>query len=155
MGSSGAWETRSVPAGISGSKCHPKGSRSLRYKSPCSKRDSSSESPSLIRLRVRPIHAPLDLHSNNHVTQMFSNNFLEFDINDFTGSNNNGYCDDNLGLDGFNWSGAGPSQPYFGVDVQGDLNDYPNFPTPSTAPTSLYPTNETFSNEGKSCCVFR
>lgn len=78
----------------------------------------------------------------------------EFDINDLTGFNNSG----DLALDGFNWENpskvAGPSQPYTGADVQGDLNNYPEFPSPRNAPTSLYPARGTIANdEGKSCCI--
>ena len=82
---------------------------------------------------------------------MFPNEFPAFDINDFAEFDNN--CDDNLGIGGLNWEGAGPSQAYLGGGVQGDLVPYPDFPSPSTAPTSLYPTHGVFTDEGKFCCV--
>jgi len=85
---------------------------------------------------------------------MFPNEFLSFDINDFAGFDNS-YCDDNLGFSGLNWEGAGPSQPRSGVDVQGDPDSYPDFPSPFTAPTSLYPAAGVSTNEGKLCCIFQ
>jgi hypothetical protein len=87
---------------------------------------------------------------------MLFSGFPEFNIDDITGFNNNSYCGDSFHFDGINWdlsNDAGPSQPYMGVDVQGDLNNYPDFHTPATAPVSLYPTNEVFPNEGKLCCT--
>jgi len=84
---------------------------------------------------------------------MFFSGFPEFNIDDLTGLGNNNYCEGNLDFDGSDWylsNVAGPSQPYVGVDVQGDLNNYPDFATPLTAPTSLDPTHGIFSNEGKS-----
>ena len=83
---------------------------------------------------------------------MFPNEFPPFDINDFAEFDNNN-CDDKSGIDGLNWEGAGPSQPYLGGGVQGDLGPYPSFPSPLTAPTSLYPTHGVFTDEGKLCCV--
>jgi hypothetical protein len=140
MGSPGAWETRSDHAGISGSPGgHPKDGSPLRYKSPFLERDV------LTIIVPHPPSRPTNPHSSIFAritthAPMFPNEFLGFDINDLTELNNNSYCDDNLGFDGLNWDGAGPSQPYSGVGVQGDLDDYPNSPTPSTAPTSFYPT---------------
>jgi len=83
---------------------------------------------------------------------MLFSEFPDFNIDDLTGFDNNNYCGDNPGFDRFNWDSsnvAGPSQPYTGVDVRGDLNNYPDFPTPATAPTSLYPTHGVFPEEGK------
>lgn len=78
-----------------------------------------------------------------------------FNINDLTLFNNNNYYDDIFGFDGLDWenpsSVAGPSQPYTGVDVQGDLNNYPEFPSPSSAPTTLCPAQGVNLNEGKLC----
>lgn len=84
---------------------------------------------------------------------MVPNEFLNFDINDFAESDGNRYCEDNHGFGGVNWEGAGPSQSYLGGGVQGDLSPYPDFPSPSTAPTSLYPTRGVFTYEGKLCCI--
>ena len=87
---------------------------------------------------------------------MFTSGIPGFNINDFTIFNNNNY-DDIFGFDGFDWenpsSAAGPSQPYTGVDVQGDLKNYPEFPSPSSAPTSLCPAQRAIANEGKSLYV--
>ena len=148
MGSPGAWEKRYVHAGISGSLGgHPKDSGPLRYKSPLSEKDLPLESSSLIHLRVPPIRAPLEPRSNSHIAPMFPNEFFEFNINDFAG------LDDSLDFNWLNWDSASPSQPYPGVDVQGDLGNYPNPLTPSTAPTSLYPTDRVLSSEGKLYCT--
>ena len=66
----------------------------------------------------------------------------------------NSYCGNNLGLDEFSYLDssniAGPSQPYFGVDVWGDFNNYPNFPSPSSAPMSLFQLDGGYPSEGKS-----
>ena len=80
---------------------------------------------------------------------MFSNEFFDFDINDFIWSNTNTYFDGNFDLDGLNWNVAGPSQPYAGADVYGDLNSYPDFVAPTTAPNPSYPDYGAFPNEGK------
>ena len=88
---------------------------------------------------------------------MFFSEFPEFNLDDLTGFNNNNFCGDNFGFDGFNWDSsnvAGQSQSYTGVDVRGDLNNYPDFLTPTTAPISLYPTQEVLP-EGKLYCVSR
>ena len=82
---------------------------------------------------------------------MFSNEFLGFDINDLIGLNTNTYFDNNFDFDGLNWNVAGPSQPYMGADVYGDLNSFPDFFAPLAVPTSSYPDNGAFLNEGKSC----
>ena len=80
---------------------------------------------------------------------MPSSGFPEFDVNELTASHNdNSYYNDSI----FDWNllnSAGPSQPYMGADVQGDLNDYPQFLTPATAPISLHPTHEVSLDEGK------
>jgi len=87
---------------------------------------------------------------------MSSSTFPEFNIDDLTGFDTS-YCYGNdLGYEGLNWdqsSGAGPSQPYGGVDVFGDVNNYPDFPSPSTAPISLYQTNGELPDEGKPCAT--
>ena len=84
---------------------------------------------------------------------MSSSGNSEFNIDQLTAYNNNSYCENNLNLDGFSYLNpsdiAGPSQPYFGTDVWGDINNYPNFPTPSSAPMSLLPFNGGYLNEGK------
>ena len=83
---------------------------------------------------------------------MSSSGFPEFNIDELTMFHNNNFSGDNSIFDEFDWSlpnEAGPSQPYTGVDVQGDLNNYPEFLTPATAPTSLYPTHGVSFNEGK------
>ena len=81
---------------------------------------------------------------------MFTSGLPGLDIDGLIGFNNNSYCGNNFDFDGFNWENTvGPSQPYTGVEVQGDLNNYPEFPSPSSAPTSLYPARG--YNEGKLC----
>ena len=82
---------------------------------------------------------------------MFSNEFLGFDFSDLAGLNDFTHYDGNFNFDGFDWNAAGPSQPYTGVEVQGNVNSYPEFLTPFTAPTSLYPDCGIFTDEGKSC----
>ena len=87
---------------------------------------------------------------------MFFDEFPEFNIEGLTGLDNNSFCDNNFDFEEFHWdmsNVAGPSQPYAGVDVRGDLDSYPRFPSPDSAPTSLYPTQGVFPNEGKSCCA--
>jgi len=86
---------------------------------------------------------------------MLFSEFPDFNLDDLTEFNNN-FCGDNFGFDGFNWDSsnvAGQSQLYTGVDVRGDLNNYPGFPNPTAAPTSLYPTQGVFPDEGKSYCA--
>jgi len=102
------------------------------------------------------IRTLLDLHFNHYIATMFTGGLPGFNINDLTAFDNNNY-DDKFSFDGFDWeilsNVAGPSQPYTGVDVQGDLNAYPEFPSPSSAPTSLYPAQGAIPNEGKLCCT--
>ena len=99
---------------------------------------------------------PLDLHFNHYIVTMFTGGLPGFNINDITAFDNKNY-DDKFSFDGFDWeilsNVAGPSQPYTGVDVQGDLNAYPEFPSPSSAPTSLYPAQGAIPSEGKLCCT--
>ena len=45
----------------------------------------------------------------------------------------------------------GPSHPYTGAEVLGGQNDFPDLDDPTTAPTTLYPTNQMSLQEGKSC----
>ena len=74
-----------------------------------------------------------------------------------TAHDDNSYCEGNLGLGGFSYLDpsniAGPSQPYFGVDVWGDFSNYPDFASPSSAPMSLFPVNGGYPSEGKSYFV--
>ena len=76
-----------------------------------------------------------------------------------TAYNDNSYCEGSLGLGGFSYLDpsniAGPSQPYFGVDVWGDFNNYPDFATPSSAPTSLLQVNRGYPSEGKSYFILQ
>ena len=83
---------------------------------------------------------------------MSFNGFEEFNIEDFTGLDNNNFCGDSFGFEEFNWNAsnvAGQSQPYMGADVWGESNNYPDFPTPTSAPTSLYPADGVLPDEGK------
>jgi len=89
---------------------------------------------------------------------MFSNGFPEYNINDLTAFEYNSHSGYDFGFDGFYWENpsnfAGPSQqPYTGAEVRGDLNVYPDFPSPSSAPISLSPTHGVFPNEGELCCT--
>ena len=81
--------------------------------------------------------------------------FPEFNIDDLTMMHSNNFYGDNSVFNEFDWNSldAGISQPYMGVDVQGDLNSYPEFPSPNSAPTSLYPTHGVSTNEGKSSYI--
>ena len=110
-----------------------------------------------IHLRVLAIHIPVDFRSHNLFETMSSNQFQEFNIDELTSFINNNTGGDNLGFDEFNWDSsnvAGQSQPdYTGVGVWGDLNNYPDFPSPTSAPTSLYPTHGVFPSEGKASCI--
>ena len=67
--------------------------------------------------------------------------------------NNNTYGG-NFGFSGFTSldpsNVAGTSQTYTGADVMGNWDSYPDFPTPSTAPTSIDPFNGLDPQEGKS-----
>lgn len=83
---------------------------------------------------------------------MFNNEFPGFGLNDPIWSNNITGYDANFDINSFNWNIAGPSQPYTGAVVHGNLNSYPDFFAQSTTPTSLYPGYGDFYNEGKSCC---
>ena len=79
----------------------------------------------------------------------------EFSIDQLAATyDDNSYCGSNLGLDEFSYLDssniAGPSQPYFGADVWGDFDNYPNFPSPSSAPMSLFTLNGGYPSEGKS-----
>lgn len=84
---------------------------------------------------------------------MSSSEFREYNINDLTMFIS---CGESFAFNEFDWellNGAGPSQPYMGADVQGDLGNYPEFPTPTTAPISLYPTHGVSPIESKSACT--
>ena len=124
---------------------HPKDYRPLRYKNPSGGRFVLRTTPSThLRASVN-----LDLRSNHYIVTMPFSGFPEFNIGDLTGF-------DNLGFDRSNWDlsdVAGPSQHYSGADVQGGLNGYQDFPSPLSAPTSLYPTHGEFPNEGKLDCT--
>jgi len=84
---------------------------------------------------------------------MFTGRFPGFDINDLTVFDNNNH-DHVFGFDGVDWevlsNVAGPSQPYTRV---GDLKNYPDFPSPSSAPTSLYPAEGAIQNKGELRCT--
>ena len=83
---------------------------------------------------------------------MSFNGFEEFNIEDFTGLGDNNFSGGSFGFDELNWNAsnvAGQSQSYMGADVWGELNNYPDFPTPTSAPTSLYPANGVLPDEGK------
>ena len=75
-------------------------------------------------------------------------------MEDITTFNNDSYGG-NFGFNGFNYLDpsniADPSQTYAGVDVMGAWNNYPDFLTLSTTPTSLDPPNVVDPYEGKSC----
>jgi hypothetical protein len=78
----------------------------------------------------------------------------EFNFEDLTFPNNNSYYGANFGFDELNYLDpskvAGPSEPYMGADVLGELKNYPDFPPPSAAPISLNPAYGVYPNEGKS-----
>jgi len=87
---------------------------------------------------------------------MTVNGIPEFNFDDLTIVDYD-YCSANFGFDGLDYQAdlsqvAGPSQPYTGVEVLGDSHNYPDIPSPSTTPTSLYLAHGTYSNEGKLCC---
>jgi len=84
-------------------------------------------------------------------TTMTTSGISDFNIDDLF---NYDYCTGNFGFDGSGYSVdpsqvAGPSQPYTGAEVSGNLHEYSDFPSPFTAPTSLYPVHQTYTNEGK------
>ena len=84
---------------------------------------------------------------------MSFNTFPELNYDDFTWFKDNSIYGDAFGFDGTSWDQsdvAGPSQPYTGVDVFGDYNNYPEFPSPPTPPISLNPTYGMLPEEGKS-----
>ena len=70
---------------------------------------------------------------------MSEHEFPRIDINDLAGWGDDTYYEGNFGFDGVDWNATGLGQPYPGVDVQGDLNSYPDSLTPDTAPISLNP----------------
>ena len=77
--------------------------------------------------------------------------FPEFNINEPTGFDDNSCSGGNFAFDEFDWelsNVAGPSQHYSRVNVRGDLN-YPDFPSPLSAPTSLYPSHGESHDKGK------
>ena len=86
---------------------------------------------------------------------MFPGEFPEFSIDDLIEFNSNTLYGDNFSFDGSNWHLPNASQlyPYTGAGVQGDLNSYPDFQTPTTAPTPSYQTPGMSSKEGKSSCT--
>ena len=84
---------------------------------------------------------------------MSFNTFPELNYDDIPWFENNNIYDGGFGFDGPSWDQpdvAGPSQPYTGVDVFGDYNNYPEFPNPSTPSISLNPTYGMNPEEGKS-----
>lgn len=89
---------------------------------------------------------------------MITNGIPEFNVNDLTGFDNNSYCGGDFGFDGINYQVdpsniAGPSQAYTGADVWGELDNYPDLPSPSTEPVSLYLGYGVYPREGKPCCT--
>ena len=80
-----------------------------------------------------------------------------FNFDDLTDVDDNNHYEGHFGFDNIGYldpsNFAGPSLPYAGVDILGDLNDYPDFPSAFAAPTSLYPANGACLNEGKSRCI--
>jgi len=82
---------------------------------------------------------------------MSFNTFQELNYDDLTWSKDSGVYGEDFGFNGPSWDQsnvAGPSQPYTGVDIFGDFDDYPDFPSPSTVPAS-YPTNGVNLDEGE------
>ena len=83
---------------------------------------------------------------------MSFNTFPELNYDDITWPDNNSIYGDDFGFNGPTWdqsNAAGLDQPYTGADVFGDYNNYPEFPSPSAAPVSLYPTYGVLPEEGK------
>ena len=84
---------------------------------------------------------------------MSFNTFPELNYDDLTWFKDNSIYGDDFDFYGPGCdqsSVAGPSQPYTGVDVFGDYNNYPEFPSPSAAPISLKSTYGMLPDEGKS-----
>ena len=84
---------------------------------------------------------------------MFYNGIPQSYLEDITTFDNDNYGE-NFGFSGFSYldpsNVAGPSQIYTGAEVMGNWNSYPDFPTPSSVPTSLDPPNGLDLHEGKS-----
>ena len=83
---------------------------------------------------------------------MTFNTFPEFNFDDLAWFQNNSIYGDVLDFNGPSWDQmnvAGPSQPYTGVDVLGDFNNYPDFPGPSTTQIPLDPAYGFLPDEGK------
>ena len=84
---------------------------------------------------------------------MFYNGIPQSYLEDITNFDNGTYGQ-NFGFSRFSYLDplniAGPSQIYAGAEVMGNWNSYPDFPTQSSASTSLDPLNELDPREGKS-----
>lgn len=146
-------------AGISGSSAHQVATR-------CPKDNPSRYKNTLEGHFLRIIAPPTSQSSQSthppHRTSTpttyilamsFNNTLPEFNYDDITWLKNDNIYGDNLGFDEQGWdmsNVAGPSQTYTGAEVFGDFNNYPDFPSPSTAPTSLNPTHGVSPIEGKS-----
>ena len=130
----------------------PMDGRPSRYKNP--RGTLLQNHRPLVHLRTSAIHISADLHPDNlYIAKMSSSGFPEFGINDLNAFYNNNPYGNHPIFDEFDWNllnDAGTSQPYTGAYFQGDLNNYPAFLTPTTAPTSLHPNHEMSFNEGKS-----
>ena len=108
--------------------------------------------PQPIPTSRQSVPLPFPTFTPNTYVTMFTSGLPGLDIDGLTGFNNNNYCGNNLSFDGSFWENtAGPSQPYTGVEVQGDLSNYPAFPSPSSAPTTLYPARGLVGTRGKLC----
>lgn len=129
----------------------PMDGRPPRYKTPdefCPRTTALSSTFAPPQSTSPPTFAP-----TTYIAKMSSSGFPEFDINDLNAFHNNNPYGNHPIFDEFDWNllnDAGTSQPYTGADFQGDLNNYPAFLTPTTAPTSLHPNHEMSFNEGKS-----
>ena len=90
---------------------------------------------------------------------MFPSKIPQLNIDDLTTFNNNSYCGGSFGFDEFNYLDpshvAGPSQKYTGVDVLGNFNDFPDFPTTLTTQVSLDSARGLCPYEGKLCRASR
>jgi len=149
-GSLGAWEMQSGHAGISGSTGWPP--EAQRTVLPDIKTEGHCPDIALpLTFASSQSSSPSNSTSTTHIVIMSFDAFPEFNYDDLTWFENNSIYGDDLGFSGLSWDQsnvAGPSQPYTGVGVFGDFN-YPDFPSPSTAPTSLYPTQGVPPDEGK------
>jgi hypothetical protein len=88
---------------------------------------------------------------------MFPIGIPQYDLNDLKFFDKN-ICGD-FNFDNFNYlepsNVAGQNQTYTGVEVMGDLYNYPRCHSPSPAPVSLDPRIRSYPNAGKSCRTFQ